>query len=180
MCTESYGKGLKEAMLIPYLKKAVDHPNPEVQKIAIRFIISLKTFNILGETDVDRDIIAETFYEKYLRAKNPEFLRPLKITFKKLQKEGKLEKFLKQIGEGVFSKDIIKELTFQLWYRDIRKMEEALQIIDFLLHKLGIQKEDFVPFLEDFIHDIDKRIYLADKKDIKERLKKAARDIIRN
>jgi len=31
MTTESYGKGLKEALLIPYIKKAINHSNPEIK-----------------------------------------------------------------------------------------------------------------------------------------------------
>ena len=177
MTTESYGKGLKEALLIPYLKKGLEHTHTGIQKIAIRLIVSLKTFDILNESDVDENVIAESFFEKY-DGKHIEFLKPLKITFRKLMKEKKLEKFLYQIAEGCFSKDIVKELTFQLWYRDTYKMNEALDIIDFLIKKLGIKKSDFIPVLEDFVDDVDKRIYLIGKNKIKNQLKQKAVEVM--
>lgn len=178
MMTEPYGKGLKETLLIPYLKKALDSSNDEIKKVAVRFIISLKSFDLLTEADIQKDIIAETFYEKYLRAHNPAFLKPLKITFMKLEKEKKLERFLKQLGEGEFSRDIIRELTFQLDYRSTQKIEEALNIIEFLIHKMGIKKEGFIPFLENFIKELPDRIYLLGKNKVKNYLKNRAEKII--
>lgn len=170
--TEQYGQGVKEALLIPYLKKAVEHTETKIQKIGIRFIISFKTFDLL--TEVDRNVLAETFYEKFIKSDNVAVLKPLKITFQTLQKEGKLQKFLEQIGQGKFSKDIIKEITTQLWYRNTRKNEEALDVIEVLLNKLDIEKEDFVPFIHDFVKDLDNRIYLKGQDKLKTFLKQKA------
>ncbi|HOJ50533.1 MAG TPA: hypothetical protein PKW55_06970 [Spirochaetota bacterium] len=178
MTTESYGKGLKEALLIPYIKKAVNHSNPEVKKIGMRFLLSLKVFDIITKEEADEKIIAETLYEKYLRENNPGFLNSLRTTFKKLKMEGKLEQFLRELGDGVFSEPIIKELVFQLNYRDPIKIDEALEVIKFLINKLKVKKQPFIPFLNNFIRDLDKRLYLIDKRNIKEALKHKAQEII--
>ncbi|HOM38743.1 MAG TPA: hypothetical protein PK663_06290 [Spirochaetota bacterium] len=178
MTTESYGKGLKEALLIPYIKKAVNHSNPEVKKIGMRFLLSLKVFDIITKEEADEKIIAETLYEKYLRENNPGFLNSLRTTFKKLKMEGKLEQFLRELGDGVFSEPIIKELVFQLNYRDPIKIDEALEVIKFLINKLKVKKQPFIPFLNNFIKDLDKRLYLIDKRNIKEALKHKAQEII--
>jgi len=176
MTTEQYGSGVKEEFLIPYLKKGLSHSNPLIKKIALRFVISFKIFNLFS--DVDAAFIAESFHEKYLKTKESEFLNPLKITFTKLQKEGKLNKFLEQIGQGVFSKDIVKEICFQLWYRDIHKIEQALDILDFLFNELDVEKEAFIPILNEFMIDLERRIYLKTQKEVREHLKKKALELI--
>jgi len=178
MTTESYGKGLKEALLIPYIKKAINHSNPEIKKLGMRFLLSLKVFDIITKEEADEKIIAETLYEKYLRENNPGFLNSLRTTFKKLKMEGKLKQFLQELGEGIFSDAIIKELVFQLNYRDPIKIAEALDVIKFLVEKLKVNKEPFIPFLNNFIKDLDKRLYLIDKRTVKEGLKNKALEII--
>ena len=178
MTTESYGKGLKEALLIPYIKKAINHSNPEIKKLGMRFLLSLKVFDIITKEEADEKIIAETLYEKYLRENNPGFLNSLRTTFKKLKMEGKLKQFLQELGEGIFSDAIIKELVFQLNYRDPIKIAEALDVIKFLVEKLKVNKEPFIPFLNNFIKDLDKRLYLIDKRPVKEGLKNKALEII--
>lgn len=177
MTTESYGKGVKEELLLPYLKIALNHANPQIKKIGIRFVISFKAFDLF--TDIDASILAETFHEKYLRMNESEFLSPLKTTFNKLQKEGKLNKFVEQIAFGKFTKDIVKEICFQLWYRDIKKIEQALDIIKFLIDELDVNKDAFIPILNDFIQDLDARIYLKTQKEVKEHLKSKAEELIK-
>jgi len=99
----------------------------------MRFLLSLKVFDIITKEEADEKIIAETLYEKYLRENNPGFLNSLRTTFKKLKMEGKLKQFLQELGEGIFSDAIIKELVFQLNYRDPIKIAEALDVIKFLV-----------------------------------------------
>jgi len=176
--TESYGQGVRDEILIPWLQKAIQHSSPKIQKIGLRFMISLKTFDLM--TGIDESVLAETFYEKFLKNKKPGFLMPLKICFTKLRKEGKLSKFLDQLGDGKFSRDIVKEIAFQLWYRDETKMEHALEIIEFLTESLDVDKEDFIPILKDFIQDLEERIYLKGKNEVKKRLSDRARNIIEN
>ncbi len=93
--------------------------------------------------------------------------------------EGKIQQFLQELGEGVFSEAIVKELVFQLNYRDPIKMDEALDVIKFLIDKLKVKKEPFIPFIEFFIKDLDKRLYLIDKRNIKDALKHKALSIIK-
>lgn len=178
MTTEPYGKGLKEKLLIPYLKKALSKQNIKIKKLALRFILSLKSFDVLTSQDLDKDLLAETVYEKYIKSEKQDFLRPLKTTFMKLQREKKLQKFLNELGQGEFSQDIVRELVFQLSYRDVHKMEEALEILDFLFKKMGIKREPFIPFLKEFSIDLDERIYLSGKKEIKGKLKNKAYELI--
>ncbi len=175
--TESYGKGVKEELFIPYLEKAVNHTNIQIKKLGIRFTISFKALDLLQ--GLDQNVLAETFHEKFFRfKKDTSFLKSLKITFKKLKKEKKLDKFLNEIAWGKFSDSIVKELTFQLWYRDVHKIEEALDVIHFLFEKLSINKENFIPIINNFIKDLDKRIYLQEKKEVKQQLKDKALEII--
>ncbi|PKL15460.1 MAG: hypothetical protein CVV50_00095 [Spirochaetae bacterium HGW-Spirochaetae-6] len=176
--TEPYGLHVKDTILIPYLKKALNHPNPQIQKIAVRFIISFRVFDLLS--DIDQNIIAESFWEKYAKFfdTEAEFLLPLKTTFHKLKKERKLQKFLLQVARGDFDKDIIKEITFQLWYRDPGKIHQALDIIAFLINEMDIRREDFLPILSEFILDLDKRIYLKEQKELRKALAEKARQIM--
>lgn len=174
--TESYGKGVLEEILIPWLQKAIQHSNPKIQKIGIRFMISLRTFDLM--TPVDESILAETFYEKFLKKKKPDFLSPLKTCFTKLRKEGKLALFLDQLGEGKFTPSVAKEISSQLWYRQENKMEHALEMIQFLIENLDVDKEEFVPILKDFTQDLEDRLYLKGKKEIKQKLISHARLII--
>lgn len=176
MTTEPYGKELKEKLFIPYLEKAAKHSNPAIQEIAVRFIISFKTFNLF--TSLEQDILVKGLYEKFFKNKKADFLDPLKITFDKLKKEKKLDKFLHQLGQGKFSEDIVHEISFQLYYRDIHKMEQALDIIYFLIKELKVEKQDFIPVLQEFKKDIDSRIYLKGEPKVRKMLHEKADKII--
>jgi len=177
MTTEPYGKQIKEELLVPYLDKALHHENIDIQKVAARFAVSLRVFELLSDSDLDHEKMAETFYEKFLKRKKPNFLDPLIITFTKLKKENKLKKFLEQLGQGTFSQDIVNEISFQLYYRDIDKIKQALEMIYFLTHELKINKEDFKAAVDNFLLDLETRIYLKSQTKIKKELSDLAHSI---